>query len=274
MENQTVCWGNYSRTLAEKCSPRVCSAQNKTLVFPLPSNRASKLSSEFWKFVLKAQGSAIVFGPPGRADCSMARAWIANLLDNFVGLLDRCPRMLKKLAKVKARSRSFSASVHEYPYGQIHWWAKTPAGGISLTETMGYNSRNIYWHALGASQKITSPLYLNEVFVKGMQRIPPHRKRAQRVNLWRIIERGARAFPEGRSRTPYLYHSSLLDEIARSWHWSWWRCVRFEEKILDDPRRAYCGFAPGNSSARPTGPTYCMRVISRADSFSCSSLLR
>jgi hypothetical protein len=103
------------------------------------------------------QGSPIMFGPPGRADCSMPRAWIQNSLDNFVGLLVSCPRMWKKLAKVAARSRSFSASVHEYPYGQIVWWAKTQAGRISSKGTMGYNSRNICWHALGASQIITSP---------------------------------------------------------------------------------------------------------------------
>lgn len=64
-----------------------------------------------------------------------------------------------------ARSRTFSASVHEYPYGQIVWWAKTPAGRISVTETLGYNSRNICWHALGAIQIITSPLSLRNIVV-------------------------------------------------------------------------------------------------------------
>ena len=53
--------------LAEKFSRDVSSAQNKTLILPLPATVPSKLSSRFLRKCVMAQRSATSFGPAGGA---------------------------------------------------------------------------------------------------------------------------------------------------------------------------------------------------------------
>ena len=52
----------------------VCGAQNKTLVFPLPTNRASKLLGPILKIRFDGAKIRHRVWPARQADCSMARA--------------------------------------------------------------------------------------------------------------------------------------------------------------------------------------------------------
>lgn len=91
--------------VAEKFSRGVWSAQNKNFIFPLPANVLSKLTSRFFKNCFLTQR-------PHHLATRKARLLDSNGInkksaDHFVGLLVSCPRMLKNLSKMKARSRTF-----------------------------------------------------------------------------------------------------------------------------------------------------------------------